>query len=124
MRGCKNPGTYYHPCTPPSITTAWVVFPFSAILELLFVWKPPCLVPPSFLLQLYTAVLVLEELEKKALTLVEEERQAELLAKKEEVTTQAFALLRLKPAHETSTRWVWSVGVATGLLWSWCPSQG
>ena len=44
--------------------------------------------------QLFGAVLVLEELEKAALALVEAEKQAELLAKKELVTAEAFAQLR------------------------------
>lgn len=61
-------------------------------------------------LQLYSAVLVLEELEKKALTHVVEDGQAELVAKKETMA-QVFARLKLKPANETSTRCVGGCGI-------------
>lgn len=53
--------------------------------------------------KLYSSILVLEALEKSALTQVKvgEERQA---AGREELTAKAFTLLRLKPTVETSTR--------------------
>ena len=47
---------------------------------------------------------MLEELANKALTQVEEGKQAEFMARKEEVKSQAFTLLRFKAPHEDSTR--------------------
>ena len=62
-------------------------------------------------------MLVLEEMEKIALTHVEEGKQAELVAKKKELTIKGFARLKLKPAHETSTRYSPSLGWVGGWVW-------
>lgn len=63
--------------------------------------------PPPHLsyLQMYTSVLVLEDLDRKAhLVNEEEEEKSELLKRKEVMADKTFALLRLKSNREANTK--------------------
>ena len=55
-------------------------------------------------LQLYTLVLALEELERRGVAGVGEAEREEMVVKREELTTKAFVLLRLKPVALASTK--------------------
>ena len=60
-------------------------------------------------LQLYTLVLALEELERRGVAGLGEAEREEMVAKREELTTKAFVLLRLKPLSHWPVQSMYSI---------------